>query len=192
MNNNIHKNEIASMNKNNISNNYQNNENENPVTIDKYIIESFQDKINKTNCKLNKLLKCLNEIDKKNNNIQKIIKEYLQIMSFDNTYYENYQKYMKIITQYLNVNYDNQGNENDKNVNKNSLGEKTGENYKYTMKNIFLEKKLFNNKNLSKIDQKSKINTNEQNLKFNSNVHTFEFKYDSLAEKSLGCTTTDK
>jgi len=54
MNNNIHNNEIESMNKNNISNNYQNYENENPVTIDKYVIESFQDKINKTNCKLNK------------------------------------------------------------------------------------------------------------------------------------------
>jgi len=84
MNNNIHNNEIASMNKNNISNNYQNYENENPVTTDKYIIESFQDKINKTNCKLNKLLKCLSEIEEKNNNIQKIIKEYLQIMRFDN------------------------------------------------------------------------------------------------------------
>jgi len=39
MNNNIHNNEIASINKNNISNNYQNYENENPVTTDKYIIE---------------------------------------------------------------------------------------------------------------------------------------------------------
>ena len=76
---------------------------------------------------MNKLLKCLNEIDKKNNNIQKIIKEYLQIVNFDNTYYENHQKYMKIINQYnniLNVNYDNPGNEIDKSVNKNSLGEK--------------------------------------------------------------------
>jgi len=45
---------------------------------------------------------------------------------------------------------------------------------------------------LSKIDQKLKINTNEQNLKFNYNVHAFEFKSDSLAEKNLGCTTTDK
>ena len=42
-------------------------------------------------------------------------------MSFNNTYYENYQKYMKIINQYsniLNVNCDNLGNETDKNVNK--------------------------------------------------------------------------
>jgi len=90
INNNIYNNEIASLNNNNISNSYQNNENENPFMIDKYIIESFQDKINKTNCKLNKLLKCLNEIYKKNNNIQKIIKEYLQVMNFENTYYENY------------------------------------------------------------------------------------------------------
>jgi len=59
-------------------------------------------------------------------------------------------------------------------------------------KNMFSEKKFFNNKNLSKIDQKSKINTNEQNLKFNSNVDMFEFKSDSLAAKNLGCTTTDK
>ena len=64
-------------------------------------------------------------------------------MSFDNTYYENYQKYIKIITQYLNVNQDNLGNETDKNVNKDSLGEKTGENYKYMMKNVFSEKKFF-------------------------------------------------
>ncbi|KAG4105987.1 hypothetical protein H8356DRAFT_1269575 [Neocallimastix lanati (nom. inval.)] len=94
-------------------------------------------------------------------------------MRFDNTY-ENYEKYMKIINQYnniLNVNYDNPGNEIEKS------------------KNIFSEKKIFNNKNLSKIDQKSKINTNEQNLKFNYNVHAFEFKSDSLAEKNLGCTT---
>ena len=60
------------------------------------------------------------------------------------------------------------------------------------MNNIFSEKKFFNNKNLSIIDQKSKINTNEQNLKFNSNVDMFEFKSDSLAAKNLGCTTTDK
>ncbi|ORY54888.1 hypothetical protein LY90DRAFT_646576 [Neocallimastix californiae] len=113
-------------------------------------------------------------------------------MRFDNTYYENYEKYMKIINQYnniLNVNYDNPGNEIEKSVNKNSLGKKTGENYKYMKKNIFSEKNFFNNKNLSKIDQKSKINTNEQNLKFNYNVHAFEFKSDSLAEKNLGCTT---
>ena len=45
---------------------------------------------------------------------------------------------------------------------------------------------------MSKIDQKSKINMDKQNLKFNSNVHTLEFKSDSLAEKILGCTTTDK
>ncbi|KAG4096620.1 hypothetical protein H8356DRAFT_1275752 [Neocallimastix lanati (nom. inval.)] len=31
-----------------------------------------------------------------------------------------------------------------------------------------------------------------QNLKFNYNVHAFEFKSDSLAEKNLGCTTTNK
>ncbi|KAG4107788.1 hypothetical protein H8356DRAFT_1334063 [Neocallimastix lanati (nom. inval.)] len=159
INNNIYNNEIASLNNNNISNSYQNNENENPFMIDKYIIESFQDKINKTNCKLNKLLKCLNEIYKKNNNIQKIIKEYLQ--------YNNI----------FNVDY---------------FSEKIGENYKNMMNNIFSEKKFFNNKNLSKIDQKSKINTNEQNLKFNSNVDMFEFKSDSLAAKNLGCTTTDK
>jgi len=66
--------------------------------IDTYSIDSFLDKINKTNCKLNKLLKSLNEIDKKNNNIQKIIKDYLHVMNFVTTYYENYQKYMKIIT----------------------------------------------------------------------------------------------
>ncbi|KAG4102223.1 hypothetical protein H8356DRAFT_1341884 [Neocallimastix lanati (nom. inval.)] len=62
-----------------------------------------------------------NENENPNNSIQKIIKEYLQIMSFNNTYYENYQKYMKIINQYsniLNVNCDNLGNETDKNVNK--------------------------------------------------------------------------
>jgi len=70
---------------------------------------------------MNKLLKCLNEIDEKNNNIQKIIKEYLQIMNFDNTYYENYQKYIKIINKYnniLKVNFDNPGKKIDKNVNK--------------------------------------------------------------------------
>jgi len=148
INSNIHNNEIESMNKNNISNNYQNYENENPVTIDKYIIESFQDKINKTNCKLNKLLKCLSEIEEKNNNIQKIIKEYLQIMRFDNTYYENYKKYMKTINQYnniLNVNNYNPGNEIEKSVNKNSLGKKTGENYKYMKKNMFSEKKYIVN-----------------------------------------------
>ena len=134
----------------------------------------------------------MNDIEEKNNTIQRIIKEYLQIMRFNNTYYENYQKYMKTINQYnniLNVNYYNPGNEIDKSVNKNSLGKKTGENYKYMKKNIFSEKNFFNNKNLSKIDQKSKINTNEQNLKFNYNVHAFEFKSDSLAEKNLGCTT---
>jgi len=87
----------------------------------------------------------LNDIEEKNNTIQRIIKEYLQIMRFNNTYYENYQKYMKTINQYnniLNVNYYNPGNEIDKSVNKNSLGKKTGENYKYMKKNIFSEKKF--------------------------------------------------
>jgi len=146
------------MNNNNISNSYHNNENENPVIIDKYIIESFKDKINKTNCKLNKLLKCLNEIDK-NNNIQKIIKEYLKVMNLDNTY-ENYQKFMKIINQYnniLNVNYDNPGNEIDKNVNKNSLGEIIGGNYKYMMKNIFSEKKFLIIKICQKLIKNQKL-----------------------------------
>ena len=48
-------------------------------------------------------------------------------MRFDNTYYENYKKYMKTINQYnniLNVNYYNPGNEIEKSVNKNSLGKK--------------------------------------------------------------------
>ncbi|KAG4106280.1 hypothetical protein H8356DRAFT_1400013 [Neocallimastix lanati (nom. inval.)] len=113
--------EITSMNNNNVSNSYQNNENKQPVMIDKCIVESFLDKINKTKCKLNKLLKCLNEINKKNNTIHKIIKDYLQVMNFDTEF----------------------------------------------------RRKL-------------------QNLKFNYNVHEFEFKSDSLAEKNLGCTTTDK
>jgi len=39
--------EITSMNNNNVSNSYQNNENEKPVIIDKYSIDSFLDKINK-------------------------------------------------------------------------------------------------------------------------------------------------
>ena len=160
MNNNIHNNEIESMNKNNISNNYQNNENKNPVMIDKCIIESFQDKINKTNCKLNKLLKCLSEIEEKNNNIQKIIKEYLQIMRFDNAYYENYKKYMKTINQYnniLNVNYNNPGNEIEKSVNKNSLGKKTGKNYKYMKKNMFSEKNFLIIKICQKLIKNQKL-----------------------------------
>ena len=60
----------------------------------------------------------MNEINRKNNNIQKIIKDYLPIMNFNTIYYESYQKYMIIIIQYNNIlkfDYNSSVNKIDKN-----------------------------------------------------------------------------
>ena len=57
--------------------------------------------MNKTNCKLCKLLKSLNEINQKKITVsRRLLKNNLSNQNFDSTYNKNYQKCVKIIIQY--------------------------------------------------------------------------------------------